>query len=159
MKNVFQFFILHILFINIFTNKLKKNIKIYSKVKHIKISKNDVINKEIAYGNNNKTALNEETNPLEQNKNETDQGVAEIEAMKVKYVKHHSDSSKWSTGTIVGLIVGAVVLIIGCSILALVLRNRKNPSAQPVDDKTKTVVYLKTDGVINNANNANNNKI
>ena len=159
MKNVFQFFILHILFINIFTNKLKKNIKIYSKVKHIKISKNDAINKEIAYGNNNKTALNEETNPLEQNKNETDQGVAEIEAMKVKYVKHHSDSSKWSTGTIVGLIVGAVVLIIGCSILALVLRNRKNPSAQPVDDKTKTVVYLKTDGVINNANNANNNKI
>ena len=159
MKNVFQFFILHILFINIFTNKLKKNIKIYSKVKHIKISKNDVINKEIAYDHINKTTLNEEINPLEQSKNDTNQEEAKIETMKVKYVSYHRDSSKWSTGVIVGLIVGAVVLIIGASILALALRKRNNPSVQPVDDKTKTVVYLKTDGVINNVNNANNNKV
>ena len=160
MKNVFQIFILHILFINIFTSKLKKHIKIYTKVKHIKITKNDIINKEIAYSNNNKTALNEPTNPLEQNKNDTEKEEPKIEAMKVKYVNHHHrDSDKWSTGAIVGLIVGAVVLIIGASILALVLRNRKNQSVQPVDDKTKTVVYLKTDRVINNANNANNNKV
>ena len=159
MKNVFQIFILHILFINIFTNKLKRNMKIYSIVKHIKINKNSVNNKEIAYGNNNKTALNEETNPLEQNKNDTNQEEAKIEANKVKYINYRRSSSKWSTGCIVLLIVGALVLIIGASILASVLRHPKIPSVQPVDDKTKTVVYLKTDGVINNVNNANNNKV
>ena len=159
MKNVFQILILHILFINIFTSKLKKSIKTYTKLKNIKIRKNDTINKEIASGNNNKTAINEENNPLEKNKNNTDKEEANIEPVKEKYIYYRRSSSKWSTGAIIGIVVGGVVLIIAASVLALLLRNRKTPPVQPVDDKTKTVVYLKTDGVINNDNNANNIKI
>ena len=159
MKNVFQMLILHILFMNIFTSKLKRNIKIYTKLKNLKIRINDAINKEIASGNNNKTAINEENNPIEQNKNNTDKEEAKIEPVKEKYIYYHRSSSKWSTGAIIGIVVGGVVLIIAASVLALILRNRKTPSVQPVDDKAKTVVYLKTDGVINNDNNANNIKI
>ena len=159
MKNVFQMLILHILFMNIFSSKLKRNIKIYTKVKNLKIRINDAINKEIASGNNNKTAINEENNPYEQNKNNTDKEEAKIEPVKEKYIYYRRSSSKWSTGAIIGIVVGGVVLIIAASVLALILRNRKTPSVQPVDDKAKTVVYLKTDGVINNDNNANNIKI
>ena len=135
--------ILHILFINIFTSKLKKNIKIYTKLKNIKIRINDAINKEIASSDKNKTAINEENNPLEQYKNNTDKEEAKTEPMKAKYIYYRRSSSKWSTRAIIGIVVGEVVLIIAASFFSFNI----------IDDKTKTVVYLKTDGVINNDNN------
>ena len=157
MKNVFQILLLYILFIKVLSGELRKKIKIYSKIKKIKLSNNDIIKKEIN-NNNNKTALNIENNSLDQNKNNTNKNGVKIEENKVKYINYRRDSSKWSTGTIVGLIVGGVVLIIGASILAVVLRNHKRSSSPPpVDDKTKTVMYLKTDGVNYNANNNVNN--
>ena len=60
----------------------------------------------------------------------------------------------WSTKTIIFLVVIGVVLILGASILAIILKNRKNPSPS-VDDKTKTVVQLKADEVIIQKNNQN----
>ena len=157
MKNVFQILLLYILFIKVLSGELRKKIKIYSKIKKIKLSNNDIIKKEIN-NDNNKTALNIENNSLDQNTNNTNKNGVKIEENKVKYINYRRDSSKWSTGTIVGLIVGGVVLIIGASILAVVLRNHKRSSSPPpVDDKTKTVMYLKTDGVNYNANNNVNN--
>ena len=157
MKNVFQILLLYILFIKVLSGELRKKIKIYSKIKKIKLSNNDIIKKEIN-NDNNKTALNIENNSLDQNTNNTNKNGVKIEENKVKYINYRRDSSKWSTGTIVGLIVGGVVLIIGASILAIILRNHKRSSSPPpVDDKTKTVMYLKTDGVNYNANNNVNN--
>ena len=157
MKNVFQILLLYILFIKVLSGELRKKIKIYSEIKKIKLSNNDIIKKEIN-NDNNKTALNIENNSLDQNTNNTNKNGVKIEENKVKYINYRRDSSKWSTGTIVGLIVGGVVLIIGASILAVVLRNHKRSSSPPpVDDKTKTVMYLKTDGVNYNANNNVNN--
>ena len=157
MKNVFQILLLYILFIKVLSGELRKKIKICSKIKKIKLSNNDIIKKEIN-NDNNKTALNIENNSLDQNTNNTNKNGVKIEENKVKYINYRRDSSKWSTGTIVGLIVGGVVLIIGASILAVVLRNHKRSSSPPpVDNKTKTVMYLKTDGVNYNANNNVNN--
>ena len=159
MKNVFQILLLYILFINVLTGKSRKNLKIYSKIKKIKLSNNDIIKKEIN-NDNNKTALNTENNSLDKNKNNTNNDAVKIEENKVRHINYRRDSDKWSTGTIVGLIVGGVVLIIGASILAVVLRNHKRSSTPPVDDKTKTVMYLKTDGVVNNPNyDVNYNKV
>ena len=74
-----------------------------------------------------------------------------IEKVPVKYY-YRSSSSKWSTGTIIGLSVGAAVLIIGSAILACVLRH-PTASSQPVDDKNRTVVKLRTDEIYNVKNN------
>ena len=129
------------------------------KVKNLKIRINDAINKEIASGNNNKTAINEENNPFEQNKNNTDKEEAKIEPVKEKYIYYRRSSSKWSTGAIVGLIVGGVALIIAAIVLTVILKYCKKPSSPPVENQTKTVMYLKTDGTINNVNNNLNNKV
>ena len=166
MKTVFIFFTFYILFINALSGNIRKNNKnvFFDKIskefkrERKKLSYIESINK-IQNHDNIKTALNIENNSLEENKNYTSQEVIKVEAKKIKYMNYRRNSSKWSTGAIVGLIVGGVALIIAAIVLTVILKYCKKPSSPPVENQTKTVMYLKTDGTINNVNNNPNNKV
>ena len=166
MKTVFIFFTFYILFINVLSGNIRKKnknsffnkIKKESKRERKRLSYIETINK-IKIHDNIKTALNIENNSLEENKNYTSQEVAKIEAKRIKFVNYYRNSNKWSTGAIVWLIVGGVALIIAAIVLTVILKYCKKPSSPPVENQTKTVMYLKTDGTINNVNNNPNNKV